>query len=168
MDAQKQMPRSFPDLASHPQDWTVIDQKLWRASFRMYFEVSPNLILHYLHHMAMHTVNGYQGDISGWEYAYSSAEKGGLFVYPVADGESHNDFEVFNLAGSNAKHLPPVLAGIHTMMLAVLAMLEHATKLKLTDKQFRELRMHYYRLRDYGLLLAKETGHENDFLDLID
>lgn len=108
--------------------------------------------------MADQTIEGPHGY---WEYALSN--DGLPFVYPAYRSEG-NDHEhrmtVSSAFQDNTQDLHPILAGIHTTMLAVLAMMHNVEKLGLDDDEEELIHDRYHQLRDFGFTIAETLGDE--------
>lgn len=109
-------------------------------------------------HMAEGTIEDSHGY---WEYALTA--DGIPFVYPaykVIGDDLSIRMSVSNAFGDNTQELHPVLAGIHTTMLAVLAMMHAVDKLQLSDEEESLLHDRYHQLKDLGFKLAKGSGED--------
>lgn len=109
--------------------------------------------------IARDTIGGYNGGY--WEFALT--DKGYPFIYPAYQSSNRSDDfgqrrTVSNIFQDEYQDLHPVLAGVITTCCTLVAMMQKADEIKLTDQEeewLYDLRMH---LRDYALDVSKELG----------
>lgn len=155
------------NVAAAPIDgwmtWSVVDPHKRLDFLPEHFPITPVAMQNLIFIVAEKTITGYNGGY--WEFATS--EHGWAFVYPKSGQQGDEDLEVFNLARDNCRTLHPVLAGIHTTMLALLQIMQEYERLNLTDRACERLQDHYFAMRDYGMEVSKRIGQERDFFQLI-